>query len=225
MHANPPRPNATARVRPRGLPTRHLVLFIKLPRIGRIKTRLATDIGPVPAWTFCRGVTASLFHRLAARGRWCCWLALERFGQRGRDGLANAGWTRLLQDRGDLGRRMSGVLNQLPPGPVVIVGNDAPDVAPTHIARAFAALRSCDAVFGPAVDGGYWLIGLRRRYRHTELFNDVRWSTRHALSDTLANLPRQKVVFLDLLEDVDHGPAYHRWVHRHRADGSPRLNA
>lgn len=210
---------------PRGVPTRHLVLFVKLPRIGRVKTRLGADIGPVSAWSFCRRVTASLLHRLASRGRWCCWLALERFGQRGRDGLANAGWTRLAQGRGDLGRRMSCVLNQLPPGPVVIVGNDAPDLAPAHIARAFAALRSCDAVFGPAVDGGYWLIGLRRRYNHAGLFDDVRWSTRHALSDTLANLPRQKLVFLDLLEDVDHGPAYRRWIRRQRADGSPGLNA
>ncbi|MFZ1414995.1 MAG: DUF2064 domain-containing protein [Defluviicoccus sp.] len=191
-------------------------MFVKLPRIGRVKSRLAADIGPVPAWCFCRTVTASLLHRLAARGRWRCWLALERWGERGGDGLASRGWTRLAQGRGDLGQRMGGVLNRLPPGPVVMIGNDVPDVVPTHIEKAFAALRRCDVVFGPAVDGGFWLVGVQSRSRRLPLFEQVRWSTRHALSDTLANLPRQTVAVLDLLEDIDYGPAYQRWLRRRR---------
>lgn len=195
---------------------RHLVMFVKLPRVGRVKSRLAADIGLVPAWRFCRAVTGSHLQRLAARGCWHCWLALESWGERGGYGLASRGWTRLPQGGGDLGQRMGRILRRLPPGPVVIIGNDVPDLGPAHIETAFATLRRFDTVFGPAVDGGFWLFGVKSRYRQLPLFEQVRWSTRYALSDTLANLPRQTVAFLDLLEDIDYGPAYQRWLQRRR---------
>ncbi|MDG4603048.1 MAG: DUF2064 domain-containing protein [Defluviicoccus sp.] len=199
---------------------RHLVMFAKLPRIGRVKSRLAADIGPVPAWCFCRTVTRSLLKGLAAPRRWCCWLALERWGERGGHcGLASRGWTRLEQGRGDLGQRMERVLCVLPPGPVVIIGSDVPDLVPAHIEKAFAALHDCDAVFGPAVDGGFWLVGVQSKSRRLPLFEQVRWSTRYTLSDTLANLPRQTVAVIDLLEDIDYGPAYQRWLQRRRQRG------
>ncbi len=203
-----------------GSVTRHLVMFVKLPRIGRVKSRLAADIGLVPAWCFCRTVIRSLLQGLAAPRRWCCWLALERWGERGGYcGLASRGWTRLEQGRGDLGQRMGRVLRILPPGPVVIIGSDVPDLVPAHIEKAFTALHRCDAVFGPAVDGGFWLVGLQSKARRLPLFEQVRWSTRYALSDTLANLPRQTVAALDLLEDIDYGSAYQRWLQRCRHRG------
>ena len=55
------------------------------------------------------------------------------------------------------------ILDALPPGPVVIIGSDVPGIRPHHIATAFRALGGSDAVLGPAIDGGYWLIGLKRR--------------------------------------------------------------
>ncbi len=56
------------------------------------------------------------------------------------------------------------------PGPVVIIGADIPEITPDHIGRAFAALGRSDAVFGPAADGGYWLVGLKRRPSIREIF-------------------------------------------------------
>ncbi|HTZ78368.1 MAG TPA: DUF2064 domain-containing protein, partial [Stellaceae bacterium] len=93
------------------------------------------------------------------------------------------------------------------------VGSDIPDIAPRHIAAAFRALGRSDAVFGPAEDGGYWLVGLRRSPRvPAGLFADVRWSSAHALADTRASLPRKfEVALLEMLEDVDDGAAYERW--------------
>ncbi|MGH6660397.1 MAG: DUF2064 domain-containing protein, partial [Rhodospirillales bacterium] len=73
------------------------------------------------------------------------------------------------------------------------------------------ALGRADAVFGPAADGGYWLVGLRRRPRRLRLFEGVRWSSEHALADTLANLGGRPHVLLETLEDVDDGAAYQRW--------------
>jgi glycosyltransferase A (GT-A) superfamily protein (DUF2064 family) len=78
----------------------------------------------------------------------------------------------------------------LPAGPVVLVGSDIPALRAGHIARAFRLLGQHDLVFGPASDGGFWLVGARRlKPLPRTLFAAVRWSTAQALADTLAGLP------------------------------------
>ncbi len=105
-----------------------------------------------------------------------------------------------------MGARMGRLLRALPPGPVVIVGSDIPDLRPVHVARAFRLLGESDWVFGPAGDGGYWLIGARRRRAPPrETFANVRWSSAHALADTCANLKGARIGFLEELADVDTG--------------------
>ena len=84
---------------------------------------------------------------------------------------------------------MDRVMKTMPPGPVVLIGADIPDIRPCHIKNAFKILGAHDTVFGPAEDGGYWLVGQRRRPRILSLFADVRWSSPHALADTLKNIP------------------------------------
>jgi len=99
---------------------------------------------------------------------------------------------------------MGRLLRAAPARPVCIVGSDIPDLSRRHVARAFAALRGADAVFGPAEDGGYWLIGLRRGGTvPATLFRGVRWSTRHALADTEASIPGLRIARVDTLRDVD----------------------
>lgn len=90
-----------------------------------------------------------------------------------------------------------------PPGPVVIIGTDVPGIRRSDIASAFKSLGSHDAVFGPASDGGYWLVGLRRRPREIAMFKDVRWSSAHALQDTLRNLRCYRIGFVAEKSDVD----------------------
>ena len=69
---------------------------------------------------------------------------------------------------------------------------------------AFRALGDHDAVFGPADDGGYWLVGLRHGARApATFFHDVRWSTEHALADSMASLPGLSIALTDTLRDVD----------------------
>jgi len=100
----------------------------------------------------------------------------------------------------------------LPPGLVVIVGSDIPAIRPAHIEAAFRLLAGHDVVLGPATDGGYWLIGARRRPLPYGTFAGVRWSTEHALADTVASLPkRSRVAFTATLDDVDDAAAYERW--------------
>ena len=70
-------------------------------------------------------------------------------------------------------------------------------------------------VFGPASDGGYWLIGARRRPHLLRLFCNVRWSSRHALADTAANLDgRFEPAMLKTHDDIDDGADYGRWRSR-----------
>lgn len=88
-------------------------------------------------------------------------------------------------------------------GQTVIVGSDIPALAASHVAQAFAALDRADLVFGPAGDGGYWLVGARNAAAARRLFQSVRWSGPHALADTLANAGDRRVVLLQTLEDVD----------------------
>jgi glycosyltransferase A (GT-A) superfamily protein (DUF2064 family) len=112
---------------------------------------------------------------------------------------------------------MGRVLKALPPGPVVIVGSDIPDIGKHHIAAAFRALGDHDWVFGPADDGGYWLVGARRRPRLTLPFAGVRWSSATALADSLAGLKGQRVAFLECLRDIDHGRDLADWRRARRA--------
>jgi len=183
--------------------SRHLVLMAKAPRMGAVKTRLAADVGLVKAWTFqrrCLFDTARKLHD----PRWRCWLSVTPDRAALQTRLWPKGWVAIPQGGGDLGQRMLSPLLALPPGPVVIVGADIPGVTAAHIAAAFEALGENDFVFGPATDGGYWLVGAKRHPRLVDPFFDVRWSSKHALGDTLANLPDgARVGFVKTLADVD----------------------
>jgi len=188
---------------------RHLVIFARYPSLGTGKRRLARDIGAAKALQFQRTMLALLVRRLAGDPRWITRFAITPDTSRPwPKGIAT-----LPQGRGDLGQRMARVARSLPPGPVVIVGSDIPDLSAAHIADAFRALGLCDTVLGPATDGGYWLVGLRRRPRFIDPFAHVRWSTEHALRDTLANLTGRRVGMLETLSDVDDASAFPRpWI-------------
>jgi uncharacterized protein len=194
---------------------RHLVVFAKAPRLGQVKSRLAAGIGALAALRFYRETTARVLRRLSRDPRWRTLVAVTPSRSIG-EPLWDPRVPRLDQGSGDLGQRMARVFRTLPPGPVVIVGSDIPELAPRHVVAAFRALGSRDAVFGPAADGGYWLVGLRRSPRlPTGLFAGVHWSSPHALADTRASLPRGfMVAFLETLEDVDDAEAYRRWRDR-----------
>lgn len=177
--------------------------MVKEPRAGRVKTRLGKDIGMTAAAWWFRHQVKRLLRRITDP-RWDVVLAVAP----DRGGLLSRVWPahidRIAQGRGDLGDRMARVMQNVPVGPVCVIGADIPDVGPKQIARAFAALGASDAVIGPAPDGGFWLIGLKRTHPiPPELFQNVRWSTQYALEDTRATLGGLKVVLIDQLQDVD----------------------
>jgi rSAM/selenodomain-associated transferase 1 len=193
----------------------HLVLFARAPQLGLGKRRLARDIGALAALRFERLMLARALRRLGRDRRWRLRLAVTPDRARYRKRLWPRGVSVMEQGRGDLGERMRRAIAACPPGPGVLVGTDIPALAPERIAEAFRVLGSRDLVFGPAADGGFWLIGARRSPRLPPMFGPVRWSSPHALADALANLPRGvSVGFAPILDDVDDGAAYRRLAPR-----------
>ena len=187
-----------------------LIIMAKSPVLGLAKRRLAREIGGTRAIRFYRVCLSHTLLRLASDRRWQTTLGVTP-GK----GAAQSLWPsrrapRLRQGNGDLGARMQRLFNRLPPGPAIIVGSDIPAISPLHIAQAFRLLGRADAVLGPAPDGGYWLIGLKRTPKILSPFAGVRWSGEHVLADTIANLKDGRVVYAAKLSDVDDGESYER---------------
>ncbi len=189
----------------------HLILFVRAPALGRGKRRLAREIGDVAALRFERLMIARLLRRLAGDRRWRLRLAITPDRARRAACRWHRGIEVVPQGAGDLGVRMRRVMATAPSGPVVLIGSDIPALSARHIAAAFRCLDRRDLVFGPAADGGFWLVGARRRPRLPPLFGNIRWSGPYALADTLDELPRDiSVGFVDALEDVDDRSSYRR---------------
>ncbi|MEM7521418.1 MAG: TIGR04282 family arsenosugar biosynthesis glycosyltransferase [Pseudomonadota bacterium] len=182
---------------------RTLIVMLKVPRAGRVKTRLGREIGIVPAAWWFRHQTAHLIARLEDL-RWQTVLAVAPDVEGVQSRMWPAHMTRWPQGRGTLGRRMTRMMAMSPPGPACVIGGDIPGITAAHVWQGFRALGDHDAVFGPAPDGGYWLIGLKHPRRQSAGFLDgVRWSTPHALADSRACLAGQRIAQIAVLRDVD----------------------
>jgi rSAM/selenodomain-associated transferase 1 len=186
----------------------------KSPRMGAVKKRLAASLGPVAACRVYRSCLAHTLRRLGEDPLWRALLAVTPdsdvtaclwFGM-----VPSRGIAAMPQGEGDLGARMQRLFAGLPPGPVVVVGGDIPGLRATHVAHAFRLLGRHDAVFGPAEDGGYWLVGLKRSPRLLAPFRNIRWSGPHALADTLANLKGCRIAMVTTLRDLDTADDYRR---------------
>jgi len=171
-----------------------LLVFAKEPVAGKVKTRLAQAIGVEASARVYRDLLATtLAHGYGAwRSRivdhvelWCASDGDIPFLR----GIGSAfGAARYIQTEGNLGRRMAHAMHDAftRASSLLLIGSDCPLLQPALLAQASAALRTHDAVLVPAEDGGYVLVGARRELP----FGDVRWSTPHALADTVRGFER-----------------------------------
>ena len=187
------------------MPPDTLVIMLKVPRPGRVKTRLAAGLGVIPATWWFRHQTSRLLRNLAYDCRWQTVLAVSPDFE----GLNSRVWpiniARSRQGGGDLGKRMRRQFSRFAPGRVIVIGADIPDIRSHHISSAFKCLAANEAVIGPAPDGGYWLLGLSLKspVLPNKLLENVRWSTEFARRDTLKSLGTLRVATLETLQDVD----------------------
>jgi rSAM/selenodomain-associated transferase 1 len=186
-----------------------LIIFTKYPEPGMTKTRLVPAIGAIAA--------ADIQHRMSLRTfaiakEFCREIGTEieiRFTGGTAEQMAGKYGPELQyreQGVGDLGQRLTLAVNDAFLGgarEVVAIGSDCPGLSTIHLLAASEALLDTDVVLGPALDGGYYLIGLRQP--HVELFNGIAWSTEHVLQQTLqiANRLGLAVHLLETLADID----------------------
>ena len=174
-----------------------LFIFAKAPAIGKAKTRLAADIGKVHAHRLYRAMLAKVI-RQVQDPRWETILMVTPRRALGQvpewDGLPQ-----IAQVNGSLSPRLMAAFKEK--GPILVIGTDCPQVERNDIANGFKALRKNAAVFGPADDGGFWLMGLNGPVK-PDVFDNVRWSHQDTLSDVEANIDGS-VHHLRTLIDVD----------------------
>ncbi len=200
-----------------------LVLFVRAPVPGQTKTRLARAIGPERAAEVYRRMAEAVFRMAleasADRRRLLVWAApgeraheVQRWLSAAcRDDAAH--FEIRAQPDADLGARLSAAFEDaFAAGAkrVVVVGSDCMELGVVECAQAFVALEDHDAVIGPALDGGYYLLGLRRH--RPRIFEDIAWGSASVGAQTLSRLraERATVALLRVLSDIDTGPDLER---------------
>lgn len=181
---------------------RAVVILAKAPVLGTVKTRLARDIGAAAALALYREMLRGVVARLSGQD-WRLLLAVTPDDSADQPGLWPDAVARIPQGGGDLGARMLRALGRATDGaPVVVVGSDIPGLGPAQVRQAFAALDTKPLVFGPATDGGFYLVGARGR-PPAGIFAGVTWSTATVLRDTLAACPPDSAAMIEALADLD----------------------
>lgn len=166
---------------------RHLIVFVKAPEPGRVKTRLQERYAPEQVAAIYRAFVADvLAHgaKVACERRTVCFSPAE--AEEAIRALAGPGWDLHPQVAGDLGDRMAGAFAwgfTQGATQAVLIGSDSPSLPASVTAEAFERLRGCDLVIGPNVDGGYYLIGMSRPL--PEVFRGVAWSSARVFEQTL----------------------------------------
>lgn len=181
-----------------------LLIFIKNPRKGKVKTRLAKTLGNEQALTVYQellSVTKMITMPLDVdRQVWYSSYIADD------DRWSNTAYEKRLQSGADLGQRMSNAFEQAFADryeKVVVIGSDCADLTTAIIQKAFTALDENEAVIGPSRDGGYYLLGMRSFY--SVLFENIDWSTSSVFEQTKRKIDQLglKLQELQTLNDID----------------------
>jgi uncharacterized protein len=200
---------------------RCLIIFIRYPEKGRVKTRLAQYLGDdltldlykhflFDILTMCRMIDAEIM------------IAYSISEQRKDDSLFfSEQYMHFCQKGDDLGQRMFNALCEAAErgcNKCVLLGSDIPDLPAAIINDAYKALDSQDITLGPSADGGYYLIGFRSERIDNSIFDKVKWGTESVLKDTLENIEKTGMSFSLLQEwcDIDDLYTLKRYYSRYK---------
>lgn len=190
-----------------GMAENTLIIFVKNPIPGTVKTRIARTVGDERAVDVYRHL---LRHTQAITRQLTCHRVVY-YGDFVNPDDGWNGYRKQLQSSGDLGQRMQQAFGeQFAQGAdhVVIIGSDCLTITPDHIEQGFKALDEADVVIGPATDGGYYLLGMKQLHRF--LFNDMPWSQPELGQLTELAILQKGLTFerLEELTDIDEWADY-----------------
>ena len=179
-----------------------VIVFVRNPELGKVKTRLAKTIGNENAlkiYTILLKHTESVLQKVS-----CDKVVYYSEEIQSNDLWDATRYQKKLQQGANLGARMQNAFETAFKNSyekVVIVGSDLFDLKPSHIEDAFSALENNEVVLGPSLDGGYYLLGMKKM--HPTVFKNKEWGTDSVLESTLKNLNQQNVKLLEALNDID----------------------
>lgn len=185
------------------MPQVAIIVFIKNPERGRVKTRLAATLGDERALRIYRALmthTRQVAEAVEAQR----FLFYSDFVDETDEWLPNL-FQKDLQHPGDLGQRMAAAFERAfqTADTVLIIGSDCAQLKPDIVNDAIATLRENDVVIGPAEDGGYYMIGMRSYT--PQIFEGIEWSTERVLAQTTTMLDQLglQYAFAPTLSDID----------------------
>ncbi|HMG14641.1 MAG TPA: TIGR04282 family arsenosugar biosynthesis glycosyltransferase [Saprospiraceae bacterium] len=188
-----------------------LIIFIKNPVLGKVKTRLANAIGEEKAliiYAELLDITRNQVLDLPFKK----YLFYSEFID-GNDHWPEDIFTKEVQSGADLGKRMCNAFRHVlsNASKAVIIGSDCPELSSQVIEKAFFLLDSNDVVIGPSSDGGYYLLGMKAL--HIDLFSGISWSSSEVLSSSITKLEMAALSYslLEVLDDIDQVEDLEKW--------------
>lgn len=191
----------------------HLIVFVKNPILGQVKTRIANTIGNELALKIYQYLMQKTFDV-------CCDIDCQKYVFYSDFIINDDMWSRAdffksIQVGTNLGKRMAqafaSVISNKPKN-CLLIGSDCPYITQEIIMQSFEALRKVDVVIGPAVDGGYYLLGMKNM--HPVLFDNIEWSSSKVLKQTLQHIQNYQLTYalMPLLSDVDTEQDWNKFV-------------
>lgn len=181
----------------------HLIVFVKNPELGKVKTRLAKGIGDAKALEVYLQLLEITRH---AASNVECTRHVFYSSEIEDDSWSNVDFRKHVQQGLSLGERMTNAFAQVfefGAEKALIIGSDCPKISPKIINQAFDKLNHKDVVIGPAKDGGYYLLGMKKPLSF--LFENKEWSTDSVFEDTVVDIIENRLTYarLETLSDVD----------------------
>lgn len=192
-----------------------LIIFVRNPELGNVKTRLAATVGAESALEIYKELLQHTYEIALATDADRFVFYVDKIAQA--DLWETRGFVKRVQAMGDLGGKMKAAFNELFSegyNNVVIIGSDCLELTTNMIHKAFELLEMNDVVIGPARDGGYYLLGLKKMV--APIFENKQWGTEHVYNDTIAGIENAGLSFatLPVLTDVD---TEEDWVRRKKS--------
>ena len=188
----------------------HVLVFVKAPVPGLVKTRLARSVGDATAAALYAAFGLDMIRSLVESGLQVHVVFAPESPQSVYEDWLGRGYSMFPQQGDDLGERMADAFRHVfaqGAERAVLVGSDLPEMPPERVVDALTVLRGSAAVFGPAGDGGYYLAGFSKEGFEPRLFQGIAWSTDAVYSQTLKRMQELGVNAeeLPVQRDVDTG--------------------